>query len=68
MKTVRNSNAYNKAISDYYGGLAGAVKRQTYLGKMLSGMQAKKYRGGVAAKAKASSNRLFNTYFKPLPQ
>ena len=26
MKTVRNSNAYNKAISDYYGGLAGAVE------------------------------------------
>ena len=40
----------------------------TYISRLTQGMQAKKYKGGMAAKAKASSKRLFESYFKPLPQ
>ena len=39
-----------------------------YISRLTQGMQAKKYKGGMAAKAKASSKRLFESYFKPLPQ
>jgi hypothetical protein len=39
-----------------------------YINRLTQGMQAKKYKGGMAAKAKASSKRLFESYFKPLPQ
>lgn len=44
------------------------VKWARFINQVTSGKRAKKYRGGEAAKAKASSTRLFNTYFKPLPQ
>ena len=40
----------------------------SYINRLTQGMQAKKYKGGIAVKAKASSNRLFEQYFKPLPQ
>ncbi len=43
------------------------MKRSSYISRLTNGMQAKKYKGGVAIKAKASSNKLFNQYFKPLP-
>lgn len=43
-----------------------ASKCTDYIHRLTQGMQAKKYKGGVAAKAKASSNRLFEQYFKPL--
>ena len=41
-------------------------KAVQYAHRLTQGMQAKKYKGGVAAKAKASSTRLFEQYFKPL--
>lgn len=44
------------------------IQAKDYINRLTQGMQAKKYKGGAAAKAKASSTRLFNTYFKPLPQ
>ena len=68
MKTVRNPDAYNSAISQYYDGLSGTAPRSSYISRLTQGMQAKKYKGGMAAKAKASSKRLFESYFKPLPQ
>jgi hypothetical protein len=66
VKTVRNPDAYNSAISQYYDGFSGAVPRSSYINRLTAGMQAKKYKGGVAAKAKASSNKVFDRYFKPL--
>jgi hypothetical protein len=42
------------------------IQASAYINRITSGMQAKKYKGGVAVKAKASSNRLFEQYFKPL--
>lgn len=42
------------------------IQASAYINRITSGMKAKKYKGGVAAKAKASSNRLFEQYFKPL--
>lgn len=42
------------------------IQAKDYINRITSGRQAKKYKGGVAAKAKASSNRLFEQYFKPL--
>lgn len=42
------------------------IQAKDYINRLTSGMQAKKYKGGVAAKAKASSNRLFEQFFKPL--
>ena len=44
------------------------IQAKDYINRLTSGMQAKKYKGGMAAKAKASSKRLFDAYFKPLPQ
>ena len=44
------------------------IQASAYINRITSGMQAKKYKGGMAAKAKASSKRLFDAYFKPLPQ
>lgn len=41
--------------------------RGSYISRVANGMKAKKYKGGVAVKAKASSHRLFDTYFRPLP-
>ena len=68
MKTVRNPDAYNSAISQYYDGLSGAVPRSRYINRLTAGMQAKKYKGGQAARIKAQTSRLFESYFKPLPQ
>ena len=68
MKTVRNPEAYNSAISQYYDGLSGAVPRRSYINRLTAGMQAKKYKGGQAARIKAQTSRLFESYFKPLPQ
>ncbi len=42
------------------------IQASAYINRITSGMQAKKYKGGAAAKAKASSTRLFEQYFKPL--
>ena len=42
------------------------IQASAYIHRLTSGMQAKKYKGGEAAKAKASSTRLFEQYFKPL--
>ena len=42
------------------------IQAKDYIHRLTQGMQAKKYKGGVAAKAKASSNKVFNSYFKPL--
>lgn len=42
------------------------IKASDYISRLTQGMQAKKYKGGIAVKAKASSNRLFEQYFKPL--
>ena len=44
------------------------IQAKDYINRLTQGMQAKKYKGGMAAKAKASSKRLFESYFKPLPQ
>ena len=68
MKTVRNPEAYNSAISQYYDGLSVAVPRSSYINRLTAGMQAKKYKGGQAARVKAQTSRLFESYFKPLPQ
>lgn len=38
-----------------------------YAHRLSQGMKAKKYKGGVAVKAKASSQRLFDKFFRPLP-
>ena len=65
-KAMAYSDAYNSAISQYYDGLSGTAPRSSYISRLTQGMKAKKYMGGVAAKAKASSNRLFEQYFKPL--
>jgi len=42
------------------------IQAKDYINRLTQGMQAKKYKGGAAAKAKASSTRLFEQYFKPL--
>ncbi len=68
MKTVRNPDAYNSAISQYYDGLSGAVPHSKYINRLTAGMKAKKYKGGQAARIKAQTSRLFESYFKPLPQ
>ena len=39
-----------------------------YISRLTQGMQAKKYKGGKAARIKAQTSRLFESYFKPLPQ
>lgn len=38
-----------------------------YAHRLTQGMKAKKYKGGKAAAIKASTRRLFDQYFKPLP-
>ena len=38
-----------------------------YINRLTQGMQAKKYKGGKAARIKASTRRVFDQYFKPLP-
>lgn len=68
MKTVRNPDAYNSAISQYYDGLSGTAPRSSYISRLTQGMKAKKYKGGKAARIKAQTSRLFDAYFKPLPQ
>lgn len=37
-----------------------------YISRLTQGMQAKKYKGGLANKAKFGSLRAFNKFFKPL--
>ena len=49
-------------------GTTSPIQAKDYIHRLTQGMQAKKYKGGMAAKAKASSKRLFEAYFKPLPQ
>ena len=44
------------------------MKRSSYISRLTNGMQAKKYKGGQAARIKAQTSRLFESYFKPLPQ
>ena len=39
-----------------------------YINRLTAGMQAKKYKGVQAARIKARASRLFESYFKPLPQ
>lgn len=43
------------------------MKASSYAHRLSQGMKAKKYKGGVAVKAKASSQRLFDKFFRPLP-
>lgn len=38
-----------------------------YAHRLTQGMKAKKYKGGKAAAIKASTRRVFDQYFKPLP-
>lgn len=66
MPTVHNPEAYNEAIYEYYGTLAGKVRRSSYIQRVSAGMKAKKYKGGSAIKARNSSNKLFEAFFKPL--
>lgn len=40
----------------------------SYISRLTQGMKAKKYKGGKAARIKAQTSRLFEAYFKPLPQ
>ena len=42
------------------------IQAKDYINGLTSGMQAKKYKGVVASKPKASSNRLCEQYVKPL--
>ena len=49
-------------------GTTSPIQAKDYINRLTQGMKAKKYKGGIAAKAKASSKRLFERYFKPLPQ
>jgi hypothetical protein len=44
------------------------VPASSYINRLTAGMQAKKYKGGQAARIKAQTSRLFESYFKPLPQ
>ena len=44
------------------------VTPATYISRLTAGMQAKKYKGVQAARIKARASRLFESYFKPLPQ
>lgn len=37
-----------------------------YINRLTQGMQAKKYKGGQAARIKAQTSKLFERYFKPL--
>lgn len=68
MKTVRNAYASNEALSAYYDGLAyKPTKASRYAHRLSVGMQAKKYKGGKAASIKASTRRVFDQYFRPLP-
>ncbi len=47
---------------------AKPTKAVNYAHMLTAGMQAKKYKGGQAARIKAQTSRLFESYFKPLPQ
>ena len=38
----------------------------SYISRLTQGMQAKKYKGGQAARIKAQTSKLFERYFKPL--
>ncbi len=65
---------FMQAVSDRYDACENKPPKSpslspiVYAHRLSAGMQAKKYKGGMAAKAKASSKRLFESYFKPLPQ
>ncbi len=43
------------------------IKASEYAHRLTIGMKAKKYKGGKAASIKASTRRVFDQYFKPLP-
>ena len=47
---------------------AKPTKAVNYAHMLSAGMKAKKYKGGKAASIKASTRRVFDQYFKPLPQ
>jgi hypothetical protein len=60
---------HERVVWEKYAGAAPpkpTTKCSAYINRTTSGMQAKKYKGGIAVKAKASSTRLFEQYFKPL--
>ena len=44
------------------------IVHAAYINRLTAGMQAKKYKGVQAARIKAQTSRLFESYFKPLPQ
>jgi hypothetical protein len=46
---------------------AKPTKAVNYAHMLSAGMKAKKYKGGKAASIKASTRRVFDQYFKPLP-
>ena len=61
----------NVEQSDVWGSIAwasAAPLRATYINLLTAGMKAKKYKGGKATRIKAQTSRLFEAYFKPLPQ
>ena len=42
------------------------ITSAAYISRLTQGMQAKKYKGGQAARIKAQTSKLFERYFKPL--
>ena len=49
-------------------GTTSPIQAKDYIHRLTQGMKAKKYKGGKAARIKAQTSRIFDTYFKPLPQ
>ena len=48
-------------------GTTSPIQAKDYINRLTQGMKAKKYKGGKAARIKASTRRVFDQYFKPLP-
>lgn len=42
------------------------ASKASYIQRVSAGMKAKKYKGGEAVKVRNSSNKVFDSYFKPL--
>jgi len=64
---------FMQAVSDRYDACENKPPKSpslspiVYAHRLTQGMKAKKYKGGKAAAIKASTRRVFDQYFKPLP-
>jgi hypothetical protein len=70
-KSVEDFENHQRVIWELYEAskpVKPPTKCAAYINRLTAGMQAKKYKGGKAARIKAQTSRLFEAYFKPLPQ